>query len=109
MTKRERAGSAPRSVFLCSDCGNDSPKWFGRCPHCGAWNTAVEETARAASAAKARSYGGAAQAPTRLADIETTGEERRLSGIGELDRVLGGGLVPGSLVLIGGDPGIGKS
>ncbi|HXL15470.1 MAG TPA: DNA repair protein RadA [Methylomirabilota bacterium] len=110
MAKKE-SGAALRSVFLCSSCGNESPKWFGRCPHCNEWNTAVEETARAAVAAKHRSYGGAgaASAPTRLREIEAAGEERRRSRIGELDRVLGGGLVPGSLVLIGGDPGIGKS
>jgi DNA repair protein RadA/Sms len=109
MAKKDRSTASLRTVFLCSDCGNESPKWFGRCPHCGAWNTAVEETARAASAGKARAYGGASGAPTRLSEIESTGEDRRRSGIGELDRVLGGGLVPGSLVLIGGDPGIGKS
>src|SRR5262249_43541481 len=87
----------------------ESPKWFGRCPHCGAWNTAVEETARAATDARHRGYGGDAAAPARLSEIEAQGEERRRCGIGELDRGLGGGLVPGSLVLIGGDPGIGKS
>ncbi|HZI89784.1 MAG TPA: AAA family ATPase, partial [Candidatus Polarisedimenticolia bacterium] len=107
--KKERAAAALRTVFLCSDCGNESPKWFGRCPHCGAWNTVVEETARAAAAGKARAYGGASGVPTRLSEIDISSEERRRSGIGELDRVLGGGLVPGSLVLIGGDPGIGKS
>ncbi len=112
MAKKEIRAAAQRSVFLCGACGNESLKWFGRCPHCGEWNTAVEETERPAAASKHRAYGGAgsvASAPTRLADIEPTGEERRRSGIGELDRVLGGGLVPGSLVLIGGDPGIGKS
>ena len=111
MVKKERRAAAPRSVFLCSACGNDSPKWFGRCPHCGEWNTAVEETERAAAGGARRSYAsaGPASAPTRLSEIEPTGEDRRRSGIGELDRVLGGGLVPGSLVLIGGDPGIGKS
>jgi DNA repair protein RadA/Sms len=109
MAKKERGTAALRTVFHCSECGNDSPKWFGRCPHCGAWNTAVEETPRAATTTRHRSYGGSAAAPARLSEIEASAEDRRLSGIGELDRVLGGGLVPGSLVLIGGDPGIGKS
>src|SRR5436853_4192849 len=109
MAKKERA-TALRTIFHCSECGNDSPKWFGRCPHCAAWNTAVEETARAASSsARPRAYGGTLAAPARLSEIETTGDDRLLCGIAELDRVLGGGLVPGSLVLIGGDPGIGKS
>jgi DNA repair protein RadA/Sms len=109
MAKKERGTAALRTVFHCSECGNDSPKWFGRCPHCGAWNTAVEETPRAATSTRQRSYGGSTAAPARLSEIEGSAEDRRLSGIGELDRVLGGGLVPGSLVLIGGDPGIGKS
>jgi DNA repair protein RadA/Sms len=109
MARKERSVAPLRSVFLCGACGNESPKWFGRCPHCGEWNTAVEETPRAKAETKDLSYGAPAAAPTRIRDIETTGEERRRSRIGELDRVLGGGLVPGSLVLIGGDPGIGKS
>ena len=110
MVRKERSTAAARSVFLCSACGNESAKWFGRCPHCGEWNTAVEETARAsATSAKQRAYGEAGSAPARLSEIEGHAEERHRSGIGELDRVLGGGLVPGSLVLIGGDPGIGKS
>jgi len=106
---RKETSSAVRTVFLCSACGNDSPKWFGRCPHCGEWNTAVEEAQRAAAPPSRRGYGSGAARPTRLAEIESLAEERHRSGIGELDRVLGGGLVPGSLVLIGGDPGIGKS
>ena len=106
---RKEASSAVRTVFLCSACGNDSPKWFGRCPHCGEWNTAVEEAQRAAAPPSRRGYGSGATRPTRLSEIESLAEERHRSGIGELDRVLGGGLVPGSLVLIGGDPGIGKS
>ncbi len=109
MAKKVRSSAALRTVFLCSACGNDSPKWFGRCPHCGEWNTAVEETPHASTPSTGRAYGAGAAVPTRLTEIETSGEERHRSGIGELDRVLGGGLVPGSLVLIGGDPGIGKS
>src|SRR5438046_1585157 len=106
---RKEASSAVRTVFLCSACGNDSPKWFGRCPHCGEWNTAVEEAQRAAAPPSRRGDGSGAARPTRRTEIEALAEERHRSGIGELDRVLGGGLVPGSLVLIGGDPGIGKS
>jgi len=111
MAKKAPSSSALRTVFLCSACGNESPKWFGRCPHCNEWNTAVEETPRASTHPEKHGYGVGAGAPEpkRLADIEGRGEDRRRSGIGELDRVLGGGLVPGSLVLIGGDPGIGKS
>ena len=109
MARKQASQSSPRAVFLCSACGNESPKWFGRCPHCGEWNTAVEETARAAPSAGGHRYGAGGALPLRLDEIETTAEDRWHSGIGELDRVLGGGLVPGSLVLIGGDPGIGKS
>ena len=109
MARKESSSAAARTVFLCSACGNDSPKWFGRCPQCGEWNTAVEETQRAAAPAARRGYGQEGARPTRLTEIESLAEERYRSGIGELDRVLGGGLVPGSLVLIGGDPGIGKS
>ena len=85
MAKKESGTAALRSVFLCSACGNESPKWFGRCPHCHGWNTAVEETARAAVATKHRSYGaGAASAPTRLREIEAAGdrsEERRVGKV----------------------------
>jgi DNA repair protein RadA/Sms len=96
----------PRTVFSCSACGHQSPKWHGRCPGCGDWNTLVEEkpvrTRRTATAAPRAT-------PIRLADVEAPALARLSTGIGELDRVLGGGIVPGSLVLIGGSPGIGKS
>lgn len=100
-----------KTVFVCSECGTESPKWNGKCPGCGAWNTMNEE--RIVPTPKA-SRGGAAFAmqsepPKPLRDISTSEEERISTGLGELDRVLGGGIVPGSLVLIGGDPGIGKS
>jgi DNA repair protein RadA/Sms len=97
----------PRTVFTCAACGHESPKWHGRCPGCGDWNTLVEERPAARGAAPAR--GGRRVAPVRLADVEAPALARLTTGIGELDRVLGGGLVPGSLVLIGGSPGIGKS
>src|SRR4051794_28460773 len=95
------------AVFLCSACGHETPKWHGRCPGCGEWNTIVEET-RAASPGPARKAARALR-PVPLGEVEAPPVARLTTGIGELDRVLGGGLVPGSLVLIGGSPGIGKS
>src|ERR671917_1284306 len=108
----------PTTVHVCSQCGHSSARWHGRCPGCQAWNTLVEERAPAAGGARGRAGAGAAGRagpavpagkPVRLADVSTERVPRMLTGIGELDRVLGGGLVPGSLVLIGGSPGIGKS
>ena len=100
--------SKAKSVFACQTCGHHTTKWLGRCPDCGGWNTLTEEVQ--APSRPARQQGMAsAQLPLPLTEIARSGEERLLTGIGELDRVLGGGLVRGSLVLIGGDPGIGKS
>src|SRR3954462_1344931 len=99
------------SVFVCSSCAAETPRWMGQCPGCGEWNTLTEETrakipgGAAGKAAPARS----AAKPLRLADVQAERYERLKTGIGELDRILGGGLVPGSLMLIGGSPGIGKS
>jgi DNA repair protein RadA/Sms len=104
-----------RSVFACSACGHQSPKWHGRCPGCGEWNTMVEEAVRAAPARGghgslgSRVRGGRAVRPVPLAEVEAPALGRLETGVGELDRVLGGGLVPGSMVLLGGAPGIGKS
>jgi DNA repair protein RadA/Sms len=98
------------SVYACSACGHESPKWHGRCPGCGEWNTLVEE--RALSAPRGGSPGSRiakAARPVPLREVEAAHVARMGTGIAELDRVLGGGLVPGSLVLIGGAPGIGKS
>ena len=96
-----------RTLFACQECGYQAPKWLGRCPDCESWNSLVEERVEApVKGARARA-GGAA--PVAVGDIEAGAEERRPTGIGELDRVLGGGLVGGSAILIGGDPGIGKS
>ena len=96
-----------KTVFACQQCGAQSPKWLGRCPDCGAWNTFVEETSGPAPRGAALPPGGShARA---YADVETEASVRISSGISEFDRVLGGGLVPGSLVLLGGEPGIGKS
>jgi DNA repair protein RadA/Sms len=103
------AAREARTVFLCAECGNESAKWFGRCPHCNAWNSAREGPGRREATAPRAGYGAAHATPLRFEEIEGSAEDRWRSGIGELDRVLGGGLVPGSLVLIGGDPGIGKS
>src|SRR5215208_6798150 len=100
---------ARTTVFVCSQCGHDSAKWHGRCPGCGEWNTMVEERPAAAGPAAARRPAGRALKPVRLADVEAPAVRRLVTGIGELDRVLGGGIVPGSMVLIGGSPGIGKS
>jgi DNA repair protein RadA/Sms len=98
----------PTTVHVCSECGHSTPRWSGRCPGCGEWNTLVEERA-AAPAAAAKARGGRAATPVRLADVRADRVPRLATGIGEFDRVLGGGLVPGSLVLLGGPPGIGKS
>ncbi len=99
-----------KTVFVCTECGYDSPKWQGKCPSCGAWNTMVEEIVRSESGrASTRADGAKDAVPTPLTSISQDEEERVATGIGELDRVLGGGLVKGSLVLISGEPGIGKS
>jgi DNA repair protein RadA/Sms len=103
-----------KSQYVCSDCGGIAGKWLGRCPHCEAWNTLVETVVdqapknRFGAAAGARGL-VAAQPVATLADIEASDVDRLATGIDELDRVLGGGIVPGGVVLIGGDPGIGKS
>ena len=97
-----------KTLWYCSSCGNESPKWMGRCPACGEWNTMVEAPADAAKGASKSPRTGERK-PRRLKDIDNSTEARRLLGIGELDRLLGGGIVPGSLILIGGEPGIGKS
>ena len=101
----------PRSVFVCSSCGHQAPKWHGRCPGCGEWETLVEEARdQPAQAAAGRSGGrGKPLRPVPLSEVDTPAVARLTTGIGELDRVLGGGFVPGSLVLLGGAPGIGKS
>lgn len=99
---------AKTSVFFCQECGYESAKWMGQCPGCRAWNTFVEENVVKGSSKTASRSVTAAKSVT-LDEIETSETERISSGIQEFDRVLGGGIVPGSLVLVGGDPGIGKS
>src|SRR3954447_26732774 len=121
MAPASPSGTGPRaadmartsSVHRCAECGHEEARWHGRCPGCGAWNTMHEEAAprRAAGgrgAGGGRRAGGAPRT-VRLADVRAEAVDRMATGIGELDRVLGGGIVPGSLVLIGGAPGIGKS
>ncbi|MDG2616198.1 DNA repair protein RadA [Thermoleptolyngbya sichuanensis XZ-Cy5] len=114
----------PRTSYVCNECGADSPQYFGKCPFCGSWNSLVEQTVAPASSAKT-AMGAVSRSPKRasanskgepraiaaltLPEISDHPQTRIASGYGELDRVLGGGIVPGSLVLVGGDPGIGKS
>lgn len=99
------------TVYFCQNCGHESGKWMGQCPGCHEWNTFAEEIVDKKNAAKAgmQRQGSGAAKPVPLSAIETAQENRTTTGIGELDRVLGGGIVSGSLVLVGGDPGIGKS
>ena len=108
-----------KTVYVCSNCGETSPRWMGRCPSCGSWNTMNEDVVAEApkaglssskAAAPARQEGVTSLTARRLADISTTEEKSRiLTGISELDRVLGGGIVLGGVVLLSGEPGVGKS
>ena len=99
-----------KTVFYCTACGNESPKWQGRCAACGAWNTMQEHIEKPVAAGKGRSAPvGISRKPQRIHEVDCDSEIRFSTGIGELDRVLGGGAVAGSLVLVGGAPGIGKS
>ena len=97
-----------KTVYACTECGGSSPKWQGQCPHCNAWNTLVESLAEAAATNRFSAIAGTGRLQ-RLAEIRPREESRIATGIEEFDRVLGGGLVAGGVVLIGGDPGIGKS
>ncbi|MBC7663936.1 MAG: DNA repair protein RadA, partial [Caulobacter sp.] len=104
--------AAPKTVYTCSACGGTNPKWLGRCPHCGAWNTLEEGVGAPTGAAAGKNRFQAltrSQPVATLADIDAGEIARTPTGIEELDRVLGGGIVAGGVVLIGGDPGIGKS
>lgn len=106
-----------RSVYVCQQCGNAAPKWAGQCAECGAWNTLVEtvlpggarKTRSAASSSRSGGSGTGAALVEPIGAVSSAEADRLATGIGEVDRVLGGGLVPGSIVLLGGDPGIGKS
>ena len=98
-------------VYVCSDCGFDTPKWQGKCPNCGSWNTMVEETVSDVkpNSFAARAVRRPAAEPVAISSVTTERESRTSTGLSELDRVLGGGMVKGSLVLVSGEPGIGKS
>src|SRR5689334_17306622 len=107
-----------QTKYVCQNCAYESPQWMGRCPECDAWDSFTEEVTlkeRGGAAAGRQSVGrpvivqGGAGAPTPITHVEMTAHDRLVTGIGEFDRVLGGGIVPGGLILVGGDPGIGKS
>ena len=100
------------TIFYCQNCGHESAKWLGQCPGCKEWNTMVEEPVQKKSGGRRSAdilSGQRTAEPVNLAAVDLTESVRMSTHIGELDRVLGGGLVPGSLTLVGGDPGIGKS
>ena len=101
----------PKTIYTCTECGGTAPRWLGQCPSCKAWNTLEETVAEpAAGAGKNRFQALAVSQPvTTLSEVEAADVERTPTGLDELDRVLGGGVVEGGVVLIGGDPGIGKS
>ena len=97
-----------KTLWFCSNCGNESAKWMGRCPSCGEWNTMVEQPAGPSTGKKvlSASIPGEGRSPMALSAVEAVGEDRISLGSAEVDRILGGGIVKGSLVLIGGEPGI---
>ena len=97
-----------KTVYTCTECGGQTLKWQGQCPHCTTWNTLVETIAEKAAGSRYQSVAEASKLQ-KLGEVDAREEPRRPTGIGELDRVLGGGLVTGAVVLLGGDPGIGKS
>ena len=108
-TARDNADMA-KSIYTCRDCGGSNPKWLGKCPHCGAWNTLDEGPVEATAGTRNRFQSVARNQPVAtLSEIDASEVARTPTGQEELDRVLGGGIVPGGVVLIGGDPGIGKS
>ncbi|MCQ2185143.1 MAG: DNA repair protein RadA [Bacteroidales bacterium] len=106
------ANGKVKTVWFCTECGNEAPKWMGQCPACGAWNTMVEEKVVTGAAKKNdshRAMAGSGNAPVKLSEVSSDSQERISLRLPEVDRLLGGGLVKGSLVLVGGEPGIGKS
>ena len=99
-----------KTIFFCTNCGNETPKWMGRCPGCGAFNTMEEHIEKPAVSGRAKAAPvGVSHRPQRIREVTSDSEIRFSTGMDELDRVLGGGAVAGSLVLVGGAPGIGKS
>ncbi len=103
--------SKEKTVWFCKNCGNESPKWMGRCPACGEWNSMVEQTVATGKPSRNQSQSAVVSnhRPMHLKEIDASSENRISLGLAEIDRLLGGGIVKGSLVLIGGEPGIGKS
>src|ERR687893_63803 len=97
-----------RTIFICQQCGNQQPRWLGKCPDCGAWDSFVEQAVTKRTSTSSAVLQGTAR-PTPITEVATGGFERLPIGGEEFSRVMGGGLVPGSLVLMGGDPGIGIS
>ena len=106
MSKRSKL---KKIIFVCNSCGHDTPRWAGRCPNCGEWNSLSEEKVVSATSSKRSLQFESTEKPTLISEVNIEDSPRIKSGSDEFDRVLGGGLIPGSLVLIGGDPGIGKS
>ena len=104
-----------RNIYVCQNCGYESAKWYGRCPDCGEWNSMVEEIRQQVAAGKGGKRGAAPVGSSqpiqvaKLSEISSDDSERYRTGVEELDRVLGGGIVAGSVTLLSGDPGIGKS
>ncbi|MCP9446300.1 MAG: DNA repair protein RadA [Nitrospira sp.] len=98
-----------KTTFSCQSCGHQAPRWLGRCPDCGGWNTMKEERQAATGKGRPMALKTVQAQATPIGEIEVVGEDRRLTHIGEFDRVLGGGVIPGAVILIGGDPGIGKT
>jgi DNA repair protein RadA/Sms len=101
--------SRDKALFVCQECGGTSPKWLGRCPDCGAWNSLVEQRSERSQVRAGSSAYAVASSPEYLNAIAVDATTRQHTGLGELDRVLGGGLVAGAAILLGGEPGIGKS
>ena len=95
-----------KTVFICSDCGNESFNWAGKCPKCGAWNTLKEVSVESSKKSQKLSYSSSLREPKKITDLDDEEEIRFSTGIREFDRVLGGGAVEGSLILVGGAPGI---
>lgn len=101
--------SKVKIIYQCQACGNTSPKWMGKCPDCGGWNSFVEEKVTSSKRQTSELDSIGTSVPMPLSEVEAISEKRVATGVGEFDRVLGGGIVQGSVTLIGGDPGIGKS
>ena len=109
LSKTSMATARTKTLYFCTNCGNEYAKWMGKCPSCGEWNTMVEKEVVTGKRPVAASVPGGSGKPERLKDVSTAAEDRVSLGSAEVDRLLGGGIVKGSLVLMGGEPGIGKS